>query len=210
MISSWKKIERRLFWRKAIRSTQTSGYSTFDTLHREIAIIVCFISKGNRLQVLYQHSHVSLAASESGQEFLTAKVFYFKLWHVQYLEIVSKNTHTLMTSLVAAGTQWPCDGPKCWRIWRKFVSTVTEVRIEQAVLSILVTYALHCDASCKFHSMTSQLSSCSKTYVWYLSGMIHMLKLGDVRVSQVPFLPFSLAKTRAKSKNVLGADCLLK
>ena len=40
--------------------------------------------------------------------------------------------------------------------------------------------------------------------------MIHMLKLGDVRVSQVPFLPFSLAKTRAKSKNVLGADCLLK
>ena len=41
-------------------------------------IIVCFISKGNRLQVHYQHSHVSLAASESGQEFLTAKVFYFK------------------------------------------------------------------------------------------------------------------------------------
>ena len=54
------------------------------------------------------------------------------------------------------------------------------------------------------------LSSCSETHAWNLSGMIHMLKLGDVRVSPVPFLPFSLAKTRAKSKHVLGADCLLK
>ena len=66
--------------------------------------IVCFISKGNRLQVHYQHSHVSLAATESGQEFLTAKVFYFKLCTVNTWKL-SKNTHTLMTSLVAAGTQ---------------------------------------------------------------------------------------------------------
>ena len=54
------------------------------------APIVCFISKGNRLQVHYQHSHVSLTASESGQEFLTAKVFYFKLCTVNAWKLCLK------------------------------------------------------------------------------------------------------------------------
>ena len=65
------------------------------------------------------------------------------------------------------------------------------------------------------HDVTTVLISGSKTHIWKLSGRNHMLKLVDVRFSQVQFLPFLLvlvlaAKTRACSKNILGASVLLK
>ena len=60
------------------------------------------------------------------------------------------------------------------------------------------------------HDVTTVLISGSKTHIWKLSGRNHMLKLVDVRFSQVQFLLVLLAKTRACSKNILGASVLLK
>ena len=50
----------------------------------------------------------------------------------------------------------------------------------------------------------------SKTHIWKLSGRNHMLKLVDVRFSQVQFLLVLLAKTHACSQNMLEASVLLK